>query len=115
MFKFFKSFKKRKDDKVVVFQITRGGKVTFDTADADVVTKCIANCASTDETFFSVLMSAATWAVADNAPVTRRRILEQFKGAVAEQAKYLTKIQAQISLEQLKKSKEDEEAKNEKN
>ena len=112
MFKFFKSFKKRKDD-VVVFQITRGGKITFDTADADVVTKCIAKCASTDETFFSVLMSAATWTVADNAPVTRRRILEQFKESVAEQAKYLTKLQAEISLNQIKKSKK--EAKNGKN
>lgn len=113
MFKFFKSFKKRKDDKVVVFQITRGGKITFDTSDADVVTKCIAKCASTDETFFSVLMSAATWAVADNAPVTRRRILAQFKEAVAEQAKYLTKLQAEISLNQQKKS--GKEAKNGKN
>ena len=113
MFKFFKSFKKKKDDKVVVFQITRGGKITFDTADADVVTKCIAKCASTDETFFSVLMSAATWAVADNAPVTRRRILEQFKEAVAEQAKYLTKLQAEISLNQIKKTKkEDKNGKN---
>ena len=92
MFKLFKSFKKRKDDKAVVFQITHGGKITFDTADADVVTKRIAKCAG-----------------------TRRRILEQFKVAVAEQAKYLTKIQAQIALQQLKKSKEDEEAKNGKN
>ena len=41
MFKFFKSFKKRKDDKAVVFQITRGGKVNFDTDDDDVVKKCI--------------------------------------------------------------------------
>lgn len=113
MFKFFKKTKSK--DAPVSFQITRDGRLTFDTADADVVTKCIAKCASTDETFFSVLMSAATWAVADNAPVTRRRILEQFKEAVAEQAKYLTKLQAQISLEQLKKSKEDKEAKNGKN
>ena len=113
MFKFFKSFKKRKDDKVVVFQITRGGKITFYTSDADVVTKCIAKCASTDETFFSVLMSAATWPVADNAPVIRRRILAQFKESVESQAKYLTKLQAEISLNQQKKS--GKEAKNGKN
>ena len=109
----FEFFKKKKSKDAVSFQITRGGKITFDTADADVVTKCIAKCASTDETFFSVLMSAATWAVADNAPVTRRRILEQFKEAVAEQAKYLTKLQAEISLNQIKKSKK--ESKNGKN
>lgn len=109
----FKFFKKKKSKDAVSFQITRGGKITFDTADADVVTKCIAKCASTDETFFSVLMSAATWAVADNAPVTRRRILEQFKEAVAEQAKYLTKLQAEISLNRQKKSgKEDKNGKN---
>ena len=111
MFKFFK--KKKSKDTLVSFQIMRDGRLTFDTADADIVTKGIAKCASTDETFFSVLMSAATWAVADNAPVTRRRIIEQFKEAVAEQAKYLTKLQAEISLNQQNKSRK--EAKNGKN
>lgn len=109
----FEFFKKKKSKDAVSFQITRGGKITFDTFDADVVTKCIAKFASTDETFFSVLMSAATWAVADNAPVIRRLILAQFKESVESQAKYLTKLQAEISLNQQKKSeKEDKNGKN---
>lgn len=113
MFEFFK--KKKSKDTLVSFQIMRDGRLTFDTADADIVTKAIAKCASTDETFFCVLMSAATFAVANNAPVTRRRLISQFKEAVEAEAKRLTKLQAEISLEQLKKSKENKEAKNGKN
>ena len=111
MFEFFK--KKKSKEAPVSFQIMRDGRLTFDTADADIVTKGIAKCASTDETFFSVLMTAATFAVADNAPVTRRRLIAQFKEAVENHAKYLTKLQAEISLNQQKKSrKEDKNGKN---
>lgn len=111
MFEFFK--KKKSKDALVSFQIMRDGRLTFDTADADIVTKAIAKCASEDETFFSVLMSAASFAVANNAPVTRRRLVAQFKESVESQAKYLTKLQAEISLNQQKKS--GKEAKNGKN
>ena len=86
----------------VALSVSKGGKVYFNTEDTEMVTKALMRTAAESEEFFIALMSAASWIVADNPPVTRARLVQTFSEKVKEAAKILNKQHAAKEVAKLK-------------